>query len=63
MNGVDRYAYQEQLATQADFISQFQQVEKGAQGVEYRYKLIPSGYQKVVEPASKKLRTILATCE
>ncbi|MBW9263631.1 MAG: hypothetical protein K1564_18870 [Candidatus Thiodiazotropha sp. (ex. Lucinisca nassula)] len=63
MNGVERHACQEQAATQADSISQFQQVEKVAQRVEYPYEMIPSGYQKLAESASKKLRTISATCE
>lgn len=63
MNGVDRYADQEQLSTQPDPLYQSHQVETTAQGVGYLYEVISGWISEACGTCSEKSQTLLATYE
>ncbi|MCG7985637.1 MAG: hypothetical protein JAY90_23230 [Candidatus Thiodiazotropha lotti] len=53
MNGVDPYAYQQQVSTRFDLLSQSQQIQTVVDGVEYLFKLILPAFQHLMELISK----------
>ena len=60
MNGVDPYAYLQQVSTQLDSLTQPQQIETVLDEVEYLFEVIPPELQHLAEPIIEELRRRLA---
>ncbi|MCG7873002.1 MAG: hypothetical protein N0C88_07940 [Candidatus Thiodiazotropha lotti] len=53
MNGVDPYAYQQQVSRKPDSLTQPRQIETVVGRVEYLFEVIPPEFHHLVEPGSK----------
>ena len=60
MNGVDPYAYLQQVSTQLDSLTQAEQIETVLDEVEYLFEVISPELQHLAEPIIEELRRRLA---
>jgi hypothetical protein len=62
MNGIDPYAYLNQVSIKMDTLTQRDQIETVLDEVEYLFEVIPPELQNLVEPIIEELRKRLADC-
>ncbi len=62
MNGIDPYAYLNQVSIKIDTFTQRDQIETVLDEVEYLFEVIPPELQDLAEPIIEELRKRLADC-
>ena len=62
MNGIDPYAYLNQVALNMDALTQRGQIETVLDEVEYLFEVIPPELQDQAEPIIAELRKRLSDC-
>ena len=62
MNGIDPYAYLNQVSIKMDTLTQRDQIETVLDEVEYLFEVIPPELQNLAEPIIEELRKRLADC-
>ena len=63
MNGINPYAYLEQVAVTLETLTERKQIETVLDEVEYLFEIIPPEMQDLAEPVILKLREKLAQFE
>lgn len=62
MNGIDPYAYLNQVSIRMDTLTQRDEIETVLDEVEYLFEVIPPELQDLAEPIIEELRKRLADC-
>ncbi len=62
MNGIDPYAYLNQVSIRMDTLTQRDEIETVLDEVEYLFEVIPPELQNLAEPIIEELRKRLADC-
>lgn len=62
MNGIDPYAYLNQVSSKMDSLTQRDQIETVLDEVEYLFEVIPPELQDLAEPIITALRKRLSDC-
>jgi len=62
MNGIDPYAYLNQVSLKMDNLTQRDQIETVLDEVEYLFEVIPPELQDLAEPIIVELRQRLSDC-
>lgn len=62
MNGIDPYAYLNQVSMKMDTLTQRDQIETVLDEVEYLFEVIPPELQHLAEPIIEELRKRLSAC-
>ena len=63
MNGVDPYAYMEQVAVKMNELTTKQEIETVRDEMEYLFEVIPPDYQDTAEELISQLRSKLADAD